>query len=183
MNTRKIIFTYGLLFGGLSVGLSVIQFLGGFLYQNTMTTRIIFGIIPVFLMLFCIGLGIYSAQKAFRKEKITFSSHHHFRFSQMLKVGMGITLVGALLIAVYQVVLIAYLDTEYLQKTMALQLEQQQVLYPEMTEKELSQVKQNMERSSTPFMQFNLSLVGNLFFGFFITLGISALIKLTQKRF
>lgn len=183
MNTRKIIFTYGLLFGGLSVGLSLVQFFGGFLYQNTIISRIIFGIIPIFLMLFCIGLGIYFAQRAFRKEKITFSSHHHFRFSQMLKIGMGITLVGALLIAVYQVVLITYLDTQFLQKTMELQLEQQQALYPEMTEKELLQVKQNMQKSSTPFMQFNLSLVSNLFFGFFISLGMSALMKLTQKRF
>ncbi len=182
MNMRKIILTFGFLFGGISVGLSLVQFYGGFLYQNTALSRILFGVVPIFLMLFCIGFGIHTAQQKYRKEVVTFSSQRYLRFSQMLKIGLGITLIGAILIATYQVILIMYLDPEFMQKTIELQLEQQKILMPEMTKSQLNEVEKNMKANATAFRQFNLSLVANMFFGFFITLGVSALMKLLQKH-
>lgn len=181
MNTRRIILIFGLLFGGISVGLSLVQFYGGWLYQNTLTTRLVFGIIPIFLMLFCIAFGIYYAQRLYRIQVVTFSNERYLRFSQMLKIGLGITLVGALLIAVYHLVLITWLDPDFMQKSIEIQLAQQKMLMPEMTESELIENQKNMQENATPFRQFNLSLVGNMFFGFFITLGVSALMKLLQK--
>lgn len=176
MTSNSIIWRVGLLFAIGSVGWSLVQYFGGFLYKDTTATRLSFGVLPIFFMLFCIFLGIYKGRKTYR----TADGEQTASFSQLLKIGMGITLIGAVFIAAYQVILSFYLEPDFLSKTANLVLEQQR-LNPDTSSEKLQQLQEQMQKNATPFRQFNLSLVGNLFLGFFFSLTGSTLLKLSEK--
>lgn len=172
MNSKKISITYGIVLGMVCVMLFWIRFQFGFLYENTQWVHIVFDVPPIFIMLGCILVGIYAQKR--RNTALT--------FSQMLKTGMGIVLIGALIIASFHVIFITYIDLDFMQKSMEIQLERIVQQQPEMTQEEYQQIQQNMQRSATPLAQFKLHLVKNLFLGFFLSMGISSLIKLLPKR-
>ena len=65
---------------------------------------------------------------------------------------------------------------------MEMQLAQIQQQQPDISSEELSQIKMQMKESQTLMMQFNMTLIKNVFFGFFISLGSSAILKIIQKN-
>lgn len=167
MNSKKIMLIFGLISGGISIILHFIQYY--FNFQISVIERIIFVVLPVFFTIFAVFFGIYFSKKT--------------EFSQMLKIGLGISLIGAIIMAVYYVLFLKYgAPTGYLEHSMEMQLAQIQQQQPDISSEELSQIKKQMKESQTLMMQFNMTLIKNVFFGFFISLGSSAILKIIQKN-
>ncbi|MDO4880836.1 MAG: DUF4199 domain-containing protein [Capnocytophaga sp.] len=167
INSKKIMLIFGLVSGGLSIILHYIQYY--FNFQVSVIERIIFVILPIFVTIFCIFLGIYYSKKR--------------EFSQMLKIGLGISLIGAIAMATYYVLFLKYgASPEYFQDSMETQLTQIKTQQPEISEAELYQIKTQIEESQSILTQFNMTLIKNIFFGFFISLGSSAILKIIQKN-
>ena len=143
-----------LIFGLISGGISIIlHFIQYYFnFQISVIERIIFVVLPVFFTIFAVFFGIYFSKKT--------------EFSQMLKI----------LFLKYGA------PTGYLEHSMEMQLAQIQQQQPDISSEELSQIKMQMKESQTLMMQFNMTLIKNVFFGFFISLGSSAILKIIQKN-
>lgn len=169
MNFKKEIVFYGLIFsvGAILISLIQLQFTAEKWLQIALT------IFSVLLMLFCISFGMF---KIVKKHEIK----RAFSFSQMLKIGIGIAFVGAVVIAVYQLIF-SYLCPEDLQKSIAIEFEKYKQEFPETDQETLTKIWESMQKSIQPWVQFSLFWLKNLFFGVVISLGAASILKITQK--
>lgn len=174
MSMQKTMLVWGALLGGFSVVLRYAQWGWGLLYDNSPQNRFLFVVLPLLLLIAAIFGGILQTQKRLAKR---------LAFSQMLKIGLGISLIAALEIGVYHLFFISHLAPDFLEKSFALQLEQIQQIQPEMTQEQLQETRLQMQKSSGLGAQFALAVVPYVLIGFFVSLGAASLIRLAQKAF
>ena len=73
-NARSIMLFYGILSGIISIGLTLLQYFTNS-YNGNPLSVILFGVIPIFLLVFSVFMGIYQSKNR--------------SFRQMMKIGLG----------------------------------------------------------------------------------------------
>ena len=94
-----------------------------------------------------------------------------------IKIGIGIFLISAIYISIYTVILINFLDTETLTKS--LEVTEMKILEqnPEISEEQLDQILSFQEKFSTPFVIITVLITFSLISGFFSSLILGLIFK------
>ena len=94
-----------------------------------------------------------------------------------IKMGMGIFLISAIYISIYTIILINFLDTETLTKS--LEVTEMKILEqnPEISEEQLDQILSFQEKFSTPFVIITVLIIFSLISGFFSSLILGLIFK------
>ena len=121
---KSTIITYGVILGSISVAFQLMLFFLDMHYKNDSTA----GIVSLVLM---IGVLLYSFI-SFKKQNEGFLS-----LSEALKIGVGASLVSALIGIVYTQVLVNFMDPDTMKKSLELSMETLRVENPEMQQEAL----------------------------------------------
>ena len=94
-----------------------------------------------------------------------------------IKMGIGIFLISAIYISIYTLILINFLDTETLTKS--LEVTEMKILEqnPEISEEQLDQILSFQEKFSTPFVIITVLIIFSLISGFFSSLILGLIFK------
>ena len=90
--------------------------------------------------------------------------------SEALKIGLGISLISAIVGIVYSMVLTEVIDPSTMQKSLDFQFETMRAENPEMTQDQINMARDMAEKFSGPFIRSAFQLIGALFIGFIISL-------------
>lgn len=154
---KKFVLNYGVLLGILAVILGVIMYVTN-AYLNP---SFIYSVIGFLILIVVITLGI----KAFKQENGGFLS-----LSEALKVGIGIAVIGGLISALWSFVLMTFIEPDFMAQTMEVTRNKMLETNPNMTEAQIDSAMEMGASFSSPWIIMAFSLIGNLFFGFIISL-------------
>ena len=82
----------------------------------------------------------------------------------------------------FWIVFIKYIAPTHLDTLNSLQLEAYKEQHPEVDAQTIEQMRTTMEDNKSPWIQFNLSVVSNMFFGLIISLLASSIFKLYNRN-
>ena len=119
--------TYGLILGGISVVFQLMLFFLDMHYQQPPAV----GIISIVIM---VGVLIYAFIQ-FKKQNEGFIS-----LSEALKIGLGISLISALIGTVYSLILTNVLDPDTIEKTIDFAFEKMRADNPELTKDQINKI-------------------------------------------
>ena len=119
------------------------------------------GIVSVVIM---IGVLMFAFIQ-FKKANEGFLS-----LGEALKLGLGISLVAAILGVIYSFVLTEVMDPGMMQKVLDMQMETIRANNPEMSQEAMDATRSMSEKFSTPLIRSAIQLIIALFIGFIISL-------------
>ena len=155
---------YGLLLGCISVVFALMLFFLDMHYtQESAVNWINWGITIVVLV-----LGIYSYRK---------SNDGFLTLSEALKLGLGISVISALIAIAYTYVLTNFLDPDTIEKTIEVSQNKMLDQNPEMTQEQIDAAKEMQLKFSSIGMISTVILIFSLFFGFIVSLITGLILK------
>lgn len=154
---KKIILNYGVLLGILSVLMGVIAYVTNAHLQPSM----IYNIIGFLILVVVIILGV----KAYKSENAGYLS-----IGESLKIGVGIALIGGIFSALWMLILMNFLEPEYISQMADLQREAMMEQNPNMTDQQLDTAMEMAAKFSSPWISMAIIIVVNMFFGLIISL-------------
>ena len=165
-NSKNTILTYGSYLGGASVLIALLKYASGMQYEQEMYS----GIAGMIVLIAFIILGI----KTFKKENNGFIS-----FGKALKVGLGVTFIGTLIIIIYYALFSMVIEPNFMENT----IEMQKTVWADSFGMTQEQIEISAE---TTRKYFYLSLFGgvlimNLFLGGLTSLIGGAIMKKTEE--
>ena len=166
---KSIMIIYGLILGGISVVFQLMLFFLDMHYQQPPAV----GIVSIVIM---IGLLVYAFIQ-YKKENEGFLS-----LSEALKIGLGISLISAIIGIVYSIVLTEVLDPATMQKTLDFQFETMRAENPEMTQDQIEMARDMSQKFSGPLIRSAFQLIRALFFGFIISLIGGLIVKKSRPE-
>tara|TARA_B100001059_G_scaffold69852_1_gene66999 strand:- start:3582 stop:4106 length:525 start_codon:yes stop_codon:yes gene_type:complete len=166
---KSTIITYGIILGSISVVFQLMLFFLDMHYKNDSTA----GIVSLIIM---IGVLLYS-----------FISHKkinggYILLSEALKIGLGVSLVSALIAIIYTQILINFLDPKTMQKSLDLTMDTMRSENPEMPQEALNTVRSIQEKMSSPLIFSAVQIIFSLFFGFIISLISGLIVKKSRPE-
>ncbi len=161
---KSTIISFGLLLGAISVIFQLMLYFLDMHYKNDSTAGI-------FSLIIMIGIISYSFIQ-FKKSNEGFIS-----LSDSLKIGMGSSLVSAIVGIIYTQILINFIDPETLAKSLELSMETIRIQNPEMPQEALETARSIQEKMSSPLILSAVQIIFALFFGFIISLIIGLIVK------
>jgi hypothetical protein len=166
-NAKSIMLFYGILSGIISIGLTLLQYFTNS-YNGSSLSVILFGVIPIFLLVFSVFMGIYQSKNR--------------SFRQMMKIGLGISILFAIITGIFWIFMIKYIYPELLDILNQIQLEAFTKNNPNISIQELENMKVSMEENKSAWVQFNSSVMRNILFGLIISLLGSSFFKIIQRK-
>ncbi len=166
---KSTIITYGIILGSISVVFQLMLFFLDMHYKNDSTA----GIVSLIIM---IGVLLYS-----------FISHKkinggYILLSDALKIGLGVSLVSALITIIYTQILINFLDPETMQKSLDLTMDTMRSENPEIPQEALDTARSIQEKMSSPLIFSAVQIIFSLFFGFIISLISGLIVKKSRPE-
>jgi ABC-type antimicrobial peptide transport system permease subunit len=138
-------------------------------YKNDSTA----GIVSLIIM---IGVLLYSFI-SFKKQNEGFLS-----LSEALKIGIGVSLVSALIGIVYTQILVNFLDPDTMKKSLELSMDTMRAENPEMPQEALDTARSMQEKMSSPLIFSAVQIIFALFFGFIISLIGGLIVKKSRPE-
>lgn len=163
----KIILNYGLFFGIVSVLMQVVLYVTNSHLSPHWSYMLISTLVTV-------GFIVY-AIKAYKAE-----NGGYLALSEALKVGVGISLIAAIITSVWSLVLMNVLEPTYMEQVAEVQREQMIENYPDMNEEQMNQAMEMGAQFSSPWITIAFGIVISMFVGLIISLIAGAIMK--QKR-
>ncbi|MEC7479114.1 MAG: DUF4199 domain-containing protein [Bacteroidota bacterium] len=166
ISSKKIIYQYGLLTGLVGLVWGIVQFIMGTHYENDTVSQIVGSIILI--------VGIVLGQLAFRKE-----NNGIVAYSQCLKIGVGISLIQAIIGLIYYYLLTNFIEPDFNVKALQLSYAQMVESNPEFS---AQMTEQSFIENSEPFMwiAYPAILLVSLFFGLLFSLCTGIFIKKSE---
>jgi len=149
--------TYGLMLGGISIVFNLMLFFLKMHYEQSIAVGIVSVVIMIGVLLF--------AFIEYKKSNEGFIS-----LSEAIKIGLGISLISAILGIVYAFILTEFLDPGMMEKVLDLQMEKIRASNPEMSQEGLDTTRSMSEKFSSPLIRSAFQLIFALFIGFIISL-------------
>ena len=87
-----------------------------------------------------------------------------------MKIGLGVSLVSAIISIIYTQILVNFLDPETMNKSLNLTIENMRIQNPEMPKEALESVRSIQKKMSSPLIFSAIQIIFALFFGFVISL-------------
>lgn len=151
--SKSILLTYGFLLGLLSISMSVILYLQDLhLAQNQAI-----GLLSVFFIIVFIALGIRA-----------YSKSNALSFGAGLKIGMGITVLSAVMVSLYNYIFSTYIEPDFMNQMAEVQrqaMEASGELTAEQIDKRIEKLREGANSLITPA----IGIVFSAFLGFVIS--------------
>ena len=138
-SSKSTIINFGLILGAISVIFQLMLYFFDMHYKNDSTA----GIVSLTIM---VGVILYSFIQ-FKKSNEGFIS-----LSEALKIGLGVSLVSALVGIFYTQILLNILDPDTMKKSLELSLENMRIQNPEIPQDALYTVRSKQEKMSSPII-------------------------------
>ena len=161
---KKFILNYGLVLGVVSILINVVMYVMNLHIEKNWIT----GILGFIAMITIIVIGINKFKQA---------NGTYLTLGQALKIGIGISLVAAILGIIYQLIFMNYIEPDYMDKVMEIQYEKMIEQNPNMTQDQIDMSMEMAKKFSTPAITSAFALVGSLFFGLIISLVAGLIMK------
>jgi len=168
-STKSIIINYGIILGSISVLFQLMLFFLDMHYKNDSTA----GIVSLIIM---IGVLLYSF---ISYKKI---NGGYLLLSEALKIGLGVSLVSALISIIYTQILINFLDPETMRKSLDLTMDTMRSENPEIPQEALDTARSIQEKMSSPLIFSAVQIIFSLFFGFIISLIGGLIVKKSRPE-
>jgi len=147
---------YGLISGGLAAAFAYILYLLDLHYQG----GILVMLTSILLTLAVIILAMYQFKKA---------NNNFITFSQALKIGVGVALIGGIVGIAFNQLMTAVIDPEMMEKAMTFQKEQL-LATTTRTEEDIDAQLEMGKTFSSPSMQILFGLIFSLMLGFVLSI-------------
>jgi len=151
------IITYGIILGSISVVFQLMLFLLDMHYKNDSTAGIV-------ALLITSGVLVYSFI-VFKKN-----NEGYMTLSEALKIGLGVSLISAIIGIIYTQLLVNVLDPDTMQKSLELSIDNMRAQNPEIPQEALETASSIQEKMSSPLIFSAVQIIFSLFFGFIISL-------------
>ena len=151
------IINYGAILGLISVVFQLMLFFLDMHYKNDSSAGFV-------ALLISMSVIIYSF--------IDFKKYNegYISLSEALKIGLGASLVSALINIIYTQLLINFLDPETMQKSLELSMDTMRAQNPEIPQEALDTARSIQKKMSSPLIFSAFQIIFSLFFGFIISL-------------
>ena len=158
------ILQYGILLGGISVVFALMLFFLDMHYTQESAVNWINWAITITVLI----LAIYS----YRKSNDGFLS-----LSEALKLGLGISVISALIAIIYTYILVNFLDPDTIEKTIEVTQNKMLDENPEMTQEQIDLAKEMQLKFSSIGVISTMILIFSLVFGFIVSLITGLILK------
>ena len=169
ITTAKTALNFGLILGGVSLVYSLTLFFLDMHYKGETATSLMGYALLIGLILWAI--------MHFKKNNDGYIS-----LSEALKTGVGAALISAIIVCIYTIVLIQYLDPEFLDKSIEYQKQKMLQENPEISLENVNKMFDMQKEFSGPFIISGFIIILNLFFGFIISLIVGLIIKKSKPE-
>ena len=166
-NSKSIILNYGLYLGLIGIIVHLILFATGSLLEF----QWINSLVSFIAMITLIVIGI----KKFREANDGFIS-----WGQGVKIGLGITMISAVIALVYTLLFMNFIDPTFQQQSMELQ--QQKWLDAGMTEEQIDGATEMAAKFQSPGLLSAIILATSAFFGFIFSAIVAAIMKKSEEE-
>ena len=163
------IITYGIILGSISIVFQLMLFFLDMHYKNDSTAGIL-------SLLITSGILIYSFI-VFKKN-----NEGYLSLSEALKIGLGVSLVSALIGIIYTQLLVNFLDPETMKKSLELSMDTMRAQNPEIPQEALDTARSIQEKMSSPLIFSAVQIIFSLFFGFIISLIGGLIVKKSRPE-
>ncbi len=154
--TGKFALKFGLLLGGINLILGIMLYAADMHYQQGWEI----GVISMIIMIIVIIIAIKQFKKA---------NGGYLSFGEGIKVGLGLTLIAAIIGISYGLLLSTVVDPEMLAKSLEFK-ESEMIASGDYSSEQIKTQMAAIKMSSTPMIQAGLGIVGSLFLGFVFSL-------------
>ena len=166
---KKIAFNYGIIWGLLSIALSVIAYVT----DNHIERPMWLTIAGLAIM---VGIIVYGL-KAFKSE-----NEGYLSVSESLKVGLAISLIAAIIGAIYNYIFITVIEPEYVIQMLEFSSEQMVIQNPDMTQEQIDMAIGITEKMMTPTIMTAMGIIIPLFLGFITSLIAGLIMKVNRPE-
>jgi hypothetical protein len=167
-SSKQIMLNHGILLGVVSVLLSVSIYAMGKIYDQSIWVMLTsFAIMAVIIYL---GL-----------QKFKISNNGLLSLGQALKIGLGISLVGAIISIIYNQIFLNFIEPDFMENMMKLSENKMLEANPNMTDDQIETALSIQETFSKPLIGIAMAIIGSLFFGFIISLIEGLILKRTEE--
>jgi len=163
------IITYGIILGSISVVFQLMLFLLDMHYKNDSTAGIV-------ALLITSGVLVYSFI-VFKKN-----NEGYMTLSEALKIGLGVSLISAVIGIIYTQLLVNVLDPDTMQKSLELSIDNMRAQNPEIPQEALETARSIQEKMSSPLIFSAVQIIFSLFFGFIISLIGGLIVKKSRPE-
>ena len=163
------IITYGIILGSISVVFQLMLFLLDMHYKNDSTAGIV-------ALLITSGVIVYSFI-VFKKN-----NEGYMTLSEALKIGLGVSLISAIIGIIYTQLLVNVLDPDTMQKSLELSIDNMRAQNPEIPQEALETARSIQEKMSSPLIFSAVQIIFSLFFGFIISLIGGLIVKKSRPE-
>ncbi len=166
-NSKNIILNYGLLLGGITILISLVVYASG----NHLQPHWSVSLFSILSMIALIVLGL----KKYKETNNDFLS-----WGQAVKIGVGISVIGALLSVIYNIIFVTYIEPDFM--TQLMEVQTQGMLEQGMTEEEIDMAISVTEKFSSPYLSAAFGIIGSAIGGFIISAIAGAIMKKTEEN-
>lgn len=161
-SSKSIMLNYGLYLGLASILIQLIKYVLGMTYEIVWWESVLGFVISI--------VFIFLGTKAFRS-----SNQGLLSFGEGLKVGIGIALISAIIIVIYQQIFMNFIEPDYMANMM--EVTRQTYVEQNMTSEQIEAAMEMSEGFSSPLITSGFALIGALFVGFIISLFTTLILK------
>ena len=163
------IIIYGIILGSISVVFQLMLFLLDMHYKNDSTAGIV-------ALLITSGVLVYSFI-VFKKN-----NEGYMTLSEALKIGLGVSLISAMIGIIYTQLLVNVLDPDTMQKSLELSIDNMRAQNPEIPQEALETARSIQGKMSSPLIFSAVQIIFSLFFGFIISLIGGLIVKKSRPE-
>lgn len=165
--SKNIILKYGFLLGIISVSMSVILYTQNKHLEQSQAI----GLINILFILVAIILGIRS-----------FAKNNSLNFSEGLKIGIGITVVSAVIITIYNYIFSHYIEPDFMNQMSAIQKKAMEES-GQLTTEEITARIEKLKEGANSFITPAIGIVFSAFLGFvFSAITTVVFIKINESK-
>ena len=166
-SSKNIILNYGLYLGIASVLINLVNYAVGDYLKPHWSISILSGVLMIVM--------IVMAFKKFKEINGGFMS-----WGQSLKIGVGLTVISAVIGIIYQQIFANVIEPEYMQQMMSLQ--EQAWIDSGMTSDQVEGAKEMADKFKSPFITSAIGLVVAAFIGFVVSAITGAVMKQSAEE-
>ena len=168
LTAKQVIINNGVILGGVSILLSVSIYAMGKIYEQDWKVALISFVVMAII--------IFMGLKNFKS-----SNNDLLSLSQALKIGLGISLIGGILMVLYNQIFINFIEPDFMENMLKVGEQKMLEQNPNMTDEQFEMAKGIQQKMSSPLIGAAMGIVGSLFFGFIISLIEGLILKRTEN--
>jgi hypothetical protein len=161
-SSKSIMLNYGLYLGLASILIQLIIYVSGMTYENPWWGSVISIVSYVVL--------IFMGTKSFRTN-----NHGLLSFGEGLKIGIGISLISAIIFVIYDQIFRNFIEPEYLVNV--LEVTREKMLDQNISSEIIDSSLEITETMASPLISSGVAIISSLFLGFIISLFTTLILK------